>query len=242
MSTYGQPDVPFVLLDGYSLRNYLTALEDEITDIWERSDTLGDSYEEESHVGVSRGRVAGRGFYDDANDAIDEALVGTTGAAKVACWGFAGNTRGRMFAGMNVRKPSYKRLAGKDELHKVEWECLGDGQYDQGVILLAHSTVTTAANQTSVDGAASSSNGGAAFLQVSALSWSGWTNVVFTVEHSTDNAVWVTKATFTGVAAAPAAERVVVTGTINRYLRAVHAYTGAGSAESVTAMVGFARR
>lgn len=86
-------------------------------------------------------------------------------------------------------------------------------------------------------------NGGAAYLQVSALVLGGFTNFAPKVQHSADNATWVDLATFTVVTASPTAQRVVVTPgtTVNRYLAAIWAFGGSGSGESVTFFVGFSR-
>ncbi|MEN6605908.1 MAG: hypothetical protein ABFD60_01595 [Bryobacteraceae bacterium] len=90
---------------------------------------------------------------------------------------------------------------------------------------------------------ADSDNGGAAYLEVSALALGGYTNAAITVKHSTDNATWVTLASFVAVTLAPSAQRVLVAaGTkVNRYLQDAGAFTGAGSAQSIKYMSGFAR-
>ena len=73
----------------------------------------------------------------------------------------------------------------------------------------------SATSNSSLDNSASSASGGTAYLQVFSLA-SG--TVVFKVEHSTNNVSWSTLATFTGATGATA-ERVAITGTINRYVR-----------------------
>lgn len=88
---------------------------------------------------------------------------------------------------------------------------------------------------------ASTQGGGSGYLQVSQLALGGFTNFIAKVRHSVDNATWVDLITFTAVTAAPAAERKTVAGAVNRYTASSGAYTGAGAAQSVTAMIGFAR-
>jgi hypothetical protein len=88
---------------------------------------------------------------------------------------------------------------------------------------------------------ASTQNGGSGYLQVSQLALGGFTNFQAKVRHSVDNAAWVDLVTFTVVTAAPAAERVAVAGTVNRYLASSGAYGGAGAEQTVTAAIGFAR-
>ena len=87
---------------------------------------------------------------------------------------------------------------------------------DFGKMLTAFTdTHSSASSNASLDNSASSASGGTAYLQVFSLA-SG--TVVFKVEHSTNNASWSTLATFTG-ATGVTAERVAITGTINRYVR-----------------------
>jgi hypothetical protein len=82
----------------------------------------------------------------------------------------------------------------------------------------------------------STANGGVAYLQVSDMT--GFTGFVGKVRSSADDITYADLATFTNVAAAPAAQRVTVNGTIDRYLSFDGAPTGSGS---ITAFCGFAR-
>jgi hypothetical protein len=60
--------------------------------------------------------------------------------------------------------------------------------------------------------------GAQAYLQVTGFTG---TSVTVTVQQAPDNATWTTLAAFTAVTAAPAWQRVPVTGTVSRYLRAI---------------------
>jgi len=107
---------------------------------------------------------------------------------------------------------------------------------DMGVLLHALTAETADSNGSSVDNAASSAGGGVSSLHVTAFS--GLTNIVIKVQHSTDNSSWsdlITHATVTGTTW----ERKLVTGTVNRYVRAWWDVTGTGS---TTFALAFARR
>jgi hypothetical protein len=78
--------------------------------------------------------------------------------------------------------------------------------------------------------------GGAGVQQVSAFS--GFTGFVGKIRSSPDDITYADLVTFANVTAAPAAERVVVAGTIDRYLSFNGDVTGAGS---ITPFVGFSR-
>lgn len=80
------------------------------------------------------------------------------------------------------------------------------------------------------------SAGGVGYCAVSAFS--GFTGVVMKIRSSADDVTYVDLITFTNVTAAPTAERIAVAGTIDRYLCASGAVTGAGS---ITPFIGFSR-
>lgn len=90
----------------------------------------------------------------------------------------------------------------------------------------------------SVDNAASSTNGGVGVLHVPTNTVDGATTIK--VQHSADDAVWADLVTFTAVGASTITSQMsAVTGTVNRYLR-VTAST-AGSSGAITFAVSFAR-
>lgn len=135
-----------------------------------------------------------------------------------------GNVSGRDYPG-----------AVKDAI-RVALEATPNDGVDMGVTLHVFGAQTADGNDTGVDNAASSASGGTASLHVTA--YTGFTNVVFKVQHSTDNSSWSDLITFTTVTATTW-ERKTVTGTVNRYVRAFWDVTGSGSA---TFAMAFARR
>lgn len=111
-----------------------------------------------------------------------------------------------------------------------------DDGVDMGFVLHAPGAETADGNGTSLDNAAATSNGVVATLHLTA--YSGLTNIVVKVQHSTDNSSWSDLVTF-ATATAVTSERVKTTSTVNRYLRAFWDVTGTGSA---TFTVAAARR
>lgn len=113
-----------------------------------------------------------------------------------------------------------------------------DGLVDPGVVIDPETAITVDTNGTSVDNTAATSNGGVAHLHVTA--YSGLTSNSVIIEHSTNNSVWTTLATFTLVTGTGSERLVVAPGTtVNRYLRIRDDVTGTGSC---TRFVSFARR
>lgn len=113
-----------------------------------------------------------------------------------------------------------------------------DDGVDIGFLLHALVAETADGNGTGLDNTALTSAGAVANLHVTA--YSGFTSVVFKVQHSTDNSVWADLITFTTVTGLTQ-ERLKTTSTttVNRYLRSFWDVTGAGS---VTFAIAAARR
>lgn len=246
MAKYSAADVAFVLIGGYSLLAFVTEMPINTEAVLEESHTLGDSWVEQTPVDLARFDLSMNGYYDDDAGASNAAWVRIstgTPAAEVACVGLAGNTHGNAFIGFQgVYQATYERVAARGALTKANVTYRGTGQVDEGKILLVHGTVSTSsANGTALDNGASSAGGGVGYLQVSALTLGGYDDVVFKIQHSSDNSTYADLITFTAVTAAPNAQRGTSAATVNRYTRYTHAYTGAGSGQSFIAFVGFKR-
>lgn len=233
----------FLYVDGYDLLGAkVKNLSYKVEAIQEDTTGLGDTTKSKTPVGVSVLTVnqAG-GFFDTSSNGAHTALVTVAsspqGTRRVITFGFSGGALGEPFVGAEgIYESSYEVVGKINDLTKANPSYSVYGQIDRGVILHAMAAETADGNGTSVDNAAASTNGGAAFLQVKAFS--GLTSAVITVEDSANNSAFATIATFTTVTSAPTAERVAINGTIRRYTRAVVDVTGTGS---ITFLVGLAR-
>lgn len=87
----------------------------------------------------------------------------------------------------------------------------------------------------------SSRDGGAGYLQLPVLTLGGYDNLIINLRHSQDDITYATKATFTAVTTSPTAERKTFTGILYRYTAMSWAWTGSGSAQTATFMVGVIR-
>lgn len=108
-----------------------------------------------------------------------------------------------------------------------------DALVDMGVVLHDHTAETADANGSSVDRTAATLNGAGASLHVTA--YSGLTDAVIKIQHSTNNSTWADLITFTTVTGVTS-EFKQVTGTVNRYVRATWDVTGTGSATFLVAL------
>jgi hypothetical protein len=191
-----------------------------------------------SILGLQSGTIALRGLFDSAATSLYTEVIGSVGTDN--------SLLTTVFPdGWTIGQPALMAVsdisgfevpASVSEAVSMTIDGTPDDGVDIGVSLHALSAETADGQGTSVDNAASSSNGGVANLHVTA--YSGLTNVVFKVQASTDNSSWSDLITF-ATATATTSERKTVTGTVNRYLRAWWDVTGTGSA---TFTVAFARR
>jgi hypothetical protein len=245
MAKYGGSNVGFLLVGGFNLVGYATEVSPVCREsVFEDSHTLGDAWAEHLAVGLRKGYFEQKGFFDDESGGINEAISGNTGTSRVLTVGHEGNTIGKKFVGLaGAFGSTYERVVSRGTLHKANVKYTVSGEVEDGVILHAL-TAETATGDTeganSQDNLASSANGGAGYLEVSAISGAGAT-LDARVRHSADDITYATLITFTQVALADtrAAQRVTVAGTVNRHTAS--AWTIAGATPSVTFMVGFVR-
>jgi len=111
------------------------------------------------------------------------------------------------------------------------------GLCDRGVSLHDLTAETLDGSSTGYDGGASSANGAVAHLHVTAFS--GFTSNAVIIEDSANNSTWATIGTF-ATATALTQERLVIAGTVRRYVRCSWDLTGTPG--TTTFQVGLARR
>ncbi|HXH05854.1 MAG TPA: hypothetical protein VNI83_04615 [Vicinamibacterales bacterium] len=246
MPKYGSADVAFFLVDGYDLKADLTTFRLDVEAILEETHGLGAGWVEALPVGLRRATLEQEGFFDDALDRVHAALGGQQEVRRIVTVGVEGNVAGRRVTGIAGAFASrYNRQATRGELHKASASYRVVGQVEEGVLLHPLRTETAASGNTegaeSVDGGAASSGGGAGYLQVQDLTLGGYTSVTIKMRHSADDVTYADLVTFANVTAAKTAQRVAVSGTVQRHLAHSWAFNGTGSSPSIRYAVGFAR-
>lgn len=238
MAKYGSNSVGFFIVDGVDLlATDVQAMEGpERESVMERTDGIGKTWEETSATGVKRASWSWDRYLDDTINPF----VGTEATQRIACASLTGNAVGAKFvgaAGLFIAKQarSVKRVA----IHRVKETATVTGAVEDGIVL-QHVTPKTSDWNTegaeSQDAGASSSAGGAGYLQVTALT--GFTGFVGKIRHSADDATYADLVTFANVTSAPAAQRVAVAGAVNRHLAFDGNVTGSGS---IQVLAGFCR-
>lgn len=242
MPKYGSASV-FYYLTGRSLLGvnprtlgYKIAAEHEDTT------PLGDTFMKTQPTGLQRASLEhGGAFFDTTSlhDVLRDIADDPQETAGVICAGFGGDTIGQPFIGFSgVYKGEYEVLCEIGKLTKANTKFLFNGAVDDGVILHPLAARTTDTNGTTVDQTAGTTAGGQGYVQCTA--YSGLTNAIVKIQHSTDGSSWSDLITFATITSAPTAERVALASnaTVNRYVRAMVDVTGTGS---VTFFVGFNR-
>jgi hypothetical protein len=228
-----------LLVDGYNLLSAkVQGFSHEIEVELEPSDGLGDSWREKSPTGMRTATLEQSGaFFDTTAAGIHDAMKDLPATERLVMWAVTGNVIGAIVTAVKgAYTAKYSVLSAVGKLTKANATYAVTGQVDEGVILQAHAQQTIDWSTAGVDNAASSATGGVGYLSVSQLA--GITGFVGKIRHSTDNVNFVDLVTFVNVTASPAAQRIAVAGTINRYLRFEGDVTGTGT---VTVFAGFSR-
>ena len=133
----------WLLVDGYDLlAAKIKSLRYTTEALQERSDGLGDNWEEHTPTGLSKVSLAQEGaFFDTATNSSHDALsasVPTTPQAtvRVVSFGFAGQTAGEPFVGcLGAFTVEYDVLGQVGELTKANAAYVVTGQRDEGTVL-----------------------------------------------------------------------------------------------------------
>lgn len=192
-------------------------------------------------VGLEDGTLSASGMFDGAQGAVDDVLRTALGgdANDVISVFPEGLSVGKVALSAAVKRTSYEVSSPVGDVVATSLEVQADGGIDRGIALAAAAAVTASGTSAAQDNGASSANGGVGYLHVTGNDRNGST--ALKVQHSADNVTWVDLITFASVPTNTAtSERVAVTGTVNRYVRASHA--PGGSTGSVTYTMTFARR
>lgn len=252
MAVRGAADVAFLLVDGYDILGTVTQLNDKQQALTERTDALGDLWEEHTFVGIRTAEITQEGFYDDAAGSVHAALSSGPGnSSRVLCYGPDGTTTGAYFKGLTAVQVDYEVDFRRAELHKARATYKSNGRFDNGRVLFSQAALNgtsqhlgNTVQRVDASGAAattSTTGGGAGYLQlVSFTSAALATGVRARIQHSSDNAVWADLITFTVATASPFAQRVETTVGIEAYTRMATSYQGGASAQA-TIFCGLAR-
>ena len=239
MAKYGPSSVGSFIANGRSLAGTLTQITFKKIGATENTDALGDSWQESTPTGRLSGELYQTGWFDDAANSSVAAFVGSETTSQVVTINPAGSAAGSAVTGFEgAFGAEVERLIEKEGLHKLNVTYNVSGAIDDGKVVEALGAQTATGNSASLDNLAATTDGGAGYIQVTAVSGTSPTGDMI-IQHSADDTSFANLVTFTQ-ATAITAERIAVSGTVNRYLRVARTI-GGSSTPTITYMVAFAR-
>lgn len=239
-----------VLLDEFDLSGYFNSV--DMTQTIDTAETTTFSLSSKTYIkGLEDGTVSLSGLYSQDTDGSDEELSAILGSATtpLVTVAFDAGTIGNRCLVAKAHETNYSISNPVADVSSVsaDFNASTDATANlvrsitTGVMLTTGASIAYGdlGNLASVDNSASSANGGTAILHVTANTVGGGATTI-KVQHSTDDSVWADLATFSAVSASTVtSEQKVVTGTVNRYVRATA--STAGSSGAITFHIGFAR-
>lgn len=215
--------------DGYDISGDVGSI-DTLTNPSDVIDDTGiDKQSHERIHGLASGSLTWSGFFNDATDAMHDALKALRQTSWILSW-CLGTTRGDQVANLEAVQVdyNYNRVAGGGLTNQI----IGESEKDQGVgiewalLLATKGTHASATDETGIDNTAATSSGGVGFLHHFPDGTPTGT-IEYDIEDSSDstNGVdgsWANLIAFSDVATpwAAIAERATVAGNVDDWVRA----------------------
>ena len=226
-----------VLLDGLDLSGYLNNVDLSVDVDTAGTDTFGNSWKT-SLAGMAGSKADFAGLYDPAITDLPALLTVDPGAVLTYCpaGAIALADAARL---MSVAEVSYGETSPVGGIVASKASMLADGPVGFGRVIHLLAEETATGNGTAVDLTAQSTTGAIAHLHATAVSATDTFDI--TIEDSANGTSgWSTVGTFASVTAA-GAERLVIAGTVERYLRVVTTVTDVSGDPAITFLVALAR-
>jgi hypothetical protein len=241
MAQFSSKDVGWFAVGGLDLKGQLTDLSLKISAMLDANQGLGDAWPSHVNTNLYSAALTQNGFYNDAANSTNAAMVAGLGVAQVVSLGLGTAVGDPAYAFAGPFVATYDRISSIGKLHKANATYQVSGVVGDGRILKPQTTATGGFTGSSLDNGASSSAGGCGVVQIGyGLALGGYTSYTVKIQHSSDNSTWADLITFTTFTAY-GAQYGAVTGTVNRYLRATAALVGSGTTPSIPVSVMFAR-
>ena len=211
-----------IFVHGYDLSGDISAINNASSPRELLDATALNASAHERLLGLSDGNLGVSSWFNDATEQEHAAYKGLPTTDRIVTWAF-GATRGDVAACLVGKQINYDGSRGTDGSLAMTIDTQSNGvSLDWcDTLTTGKETHASAGNSTSRDDGAATSAGMVAYLEIADLD-SGTATV--TIQQSSDNGssdAFATVLSFTAVAAAaaPTAERVTVSGAVERYLR-----------------------
>ena len=210
-----------ILVNGANLSRLLRSI-DTSSSVGEHDNTGLDATTLSFQPGVPTATLSAEGFFAGTLRATDEMFAAAMSGASIWNWSDFGFT---------ALQTEYSNDSPVDGLVTVSVSAQSNVARERVLTIAPLAVRTTTGNGTASDNAAATTRGGVGYLQNLSTS----TSLAVRIQHSVDGSAWVDLLTF-ATATAPGAQRIAVTGTVNRWVRATWTITG-----SFEFFVGFGR-
>ncbi len=238
MPTFRHGKGTVVLADEFDVTTYLNSVSTANAIEVPETTTFG-SNDRSFIVGHTDGSISFEGLFDGTANAVDSIFSAALGDGPIMTVSGDGSALGRRAVLLDTKSTAYEVSSPLTEVVAVSGEAVADGGLDYGIWLACQQAITTTTTGTANDNSAASSNGGVAHLHVTANTRNGTT--VAKIQGSADNSTFADLVTFSTISTSTkTSQRVEVSGSVARYLRAL--ITPAGSTGSLTVSIAFARR
>ena len=193
--------------------------------------------------GLRDGTISLSGMFDGTTTGTDvffDTVMGSTTKQNIIV-APEGHALGYVATVANSDDTSYEVSGSVTDLVMTSAEFQASTGVESGLLLSSGASITATTNGTSVDNAASTTDGGVGFFSLPVNTRTG--TIIAVIQHSSDNSTFADLVTFTTVNATTlTSERIEVASgtTVNRYLRLKLTFA-AGSGAS-TPVVAFVRR
>lgn len=240
MSKRTSANVGFLLLGGYDLAFISQKVEYGVSDPVVETTPFAVEAAQFEKPGVKTYRVEGyEGWYDDAIYTAASTLMDLGTAQSVLMLAQNGNVAGReaVCAG-GVLSAGLGIPFQVGDFHRARPEFGVSGVIDNAVLVCALAAVSgdgnTEASYIDLGAAGGGTTGANVYAACTALTLDGRTDLVITLEDSADHAAWADHTAMTALTDVGAERKASTDQTVNRYVAAKRAFSGAGGSPTAT--------
>ena len=240
MAKYGSADVGFLLVGPYNLTTVSSKIEDSATRATEDMTPFGTSTAVVAASPVVHFELTGHeGWYDDAADSINAAMIAMASTATILMMAVSGNTRGRRaVCTSGAIRTGYKRSFAVGEYHKASVELAVTGVRDECTIVHELILETNDGNNETYDIDLGATGGGTTgcniYLSCTQLALTGSTNLIVTFEDSSDAITYAAQTAMTALTVVGSEYKASTDQTVNRYVAAKWVFTGLAGTPTAT--------
>lgn len=233
-----------VWLDGYDVSDFFREFAINADKVVHDKTTFGNDGSRAKQTGLKHGVATGVAFSDDTVNTGSWAILSArygAGVSGLYVWMPYGAAFGSMAHSLYSEEVVFSPQNMVEDLIKITVNAEAkEDAVDLGLVLHGKTAETSLPfTGTGIDSLAATTNGGVGSVHSFAIAGAS-PNAIVKIQHSTNASVWVDLISFTAITAANTSQRVEVTGTVNRYLRAT--ITEGGTTTSITPGIVFARR